>query len=106
MESVQIILAAIFILSPIGFFIYAVDYKIKPLLKRTRHDLLYITAVETLILLYALCIGFVFKKLRMDNIMSVAVFGIYMSMLLLTFYTACITLLWWTVFYIKKLIKQ
>jgi hypothetical protein len=105
MEDYKIILVGILILAPIGLFIYMIDYRIKPMLKKTRHDLLYITAVETLILLYTLCLSFVFKVLKMDNIVSFANYGLFMSMMLLIVFTACVTLVWWLGFFIRQLLR-
>lgn len=105
MENAAVIFVAILILSPLGLFIYGIDYKIKPYLKKTRHDLLYITAVEALILVYSICLGYLLKLCGIDCIINLAVFGLFMSMTLLIIFTAAVTLLWWTVFFLKQLIK-
>ena len=105
MGTIQFIIITAFALSPILFFLYAIDSKIKPLLKNIRHILLYVLAAEVVITLYTLFSAFVFQKLNVSNFISTTLYGDCFMMLGFTIFTAVVTIIWWIVYFVSLLVK-
>ena len=106
MDTLQFIVITAIILSPILIFLYAIDGKIKPLLKNTRHILLYALAAEIVIMLYALFMSFVTQNIDINHRISTTVYGDFFMMLGFAVFTGVVTIIWWAAFFIKLLVKK
>ncbi|HXU26031.1 MAG TPA: hypothetical protein VN698_02275 [Bacteroidia bacterium] len=106
MKDIQFILITVLVLSPILFFLYAIDGRIRPLLKHIRHILLYVLAAEIVIMLYILFSAFVFEALHVSNFISMTLYGDYFMTLGFAIITGLVTIIWWTVYFVSLAVKK
>ena len=99
LDWLEIILSAIIFLTPVWVFLWAIDEKVRPLLKQIRHILLYILFVEGACFLYTLLIMVVFYFFKL-SVFNDIVFSTYMFLLLLMIVTAFITAIWWAFYFV------
>ncbi|HKC66761.1 MAG TPA: hypothetical protein VKG26_00890 [Bacteroidia bacterium] len=106
MDDIQTILLSGFLLTPVIVFLYLIDKKIKPLLIKTRHIFLYLTAVDFLFFIYAIAINYLAKHLGLDGFINTPIYGIYMASLMFGTYIFFITGFLWGLYFINKLINK